>query len=109
MASFTGRLIDIAVGAIAITSIGIGAAAAADVPLQGPPAAAPDYYGNPPPAEAYPPPPAYAYPVPPPAFYYAPPAVAVVPGPYYYPVRYYGGPWGYGPYRGYAFRGRYRR
>ena len=108
MTSFTERFVSVVAGVAAIASIGIGAAAAADVPLQGPPVGAPDYYGAPP-AAAYPPP-AYAYQAPPPAYYYAPPAVAVVPGPYYYPGRYYGGPWGYGgPYWHYGYRGRFRR
>jgi hypothetical protein len=106
MRSFASCLIDAACGAIAITSLGLGTAAAADVPpLAGP--QPPGYYGGPPAGEGYPypPPAAYAYP-PPPAYYYAPPAVAVVPGPYY--PRYYGGGWGYGPYRGYGYRGRHR-
>jgi hypothetical protein len=130
MRSFASCLIDAACGAIAITNLGLGTAAAADVPPLAepqppgyyggspggevypyPPPAAYAYpppagYGYPPPAAyAYPPPPAYAYP-PPPAHYYAPPAVAVLPGPYY--PRYYGGGWGYGPYRGYEYRGRRR-
>ena len=115
MRSLTRRLVDAAIGTIAIIGVGIGMAAAADIPpLPGPPQAPeyyggpPQLYGNPPPPEAYPyapPAPAYAYPPPPPAYYYGPP-VAVAPQPYY-PRRYYGA-WGYAPYRGYWNRGHYR-
>jgi hypothetical protein len=118
MRSFTRRFFQAAVGAITIAGMGLGAAAAADIPpLQGPPPQAPgnyggppQYYGYPPADEGYPypppPPAAYAYP-PPPAYYYAPPPVAVVPGPYY-ARRYYDGGWGYGRYRGYLNRGYHR-
>jgi hypothetical protein len=82
-----------AFAAIVLTGLGVGTAAAADIPPQ------PPQYG---PGPAYPPPTVYA----PPPVYYAPPPVVVVPGPYYprrfgyglgpYP-RYYG-PYAYGPY-----------
>jgi hypothetical protein len=104
MRSFARRSIDAALGAITITGLGLGMAAAADIPpLQGP--EPPGYYGGPPANEgyAYPPPAAYGYP--PPAYYYAPPAVAVVPAPYY-PRYYYGGV--YASRRGYWYGGRRR-
>jgi hypothetical protein len=106
MRSFASRLIDAARGGIMIITLGLGTAVAADIPpLPGP--QPPGYYGSPRADEGYlyPPPAAYAYPAPP-RYYYAPPPVAVMPGPYY--PRYYGGVWGYAPYRGYGYRGRRR-
>jgi hypothetical protein len=106
MRSFASRLVDAARGAIMITSLGLGAAVAADIPpLRGP--QPPGYYGSPRADEdyPYPPPAAYAYPAPL-GYYYALPPVAVVSKPYY--PRYYGGVWGYAPYRGYGYGGRRR-
>ena len=96
-------IIAAAVCAGAMTCIGVGAAAAADIPAQPQPR---EYY---PPQQGYYPPqqgyveevsPDYVYPAPR-AYYYAPPpVVAVVPGPYYgprfYGPRFYGPRW-YGP------------
>jgi hypothetical protein len=110
-----------AFGAIAMSGLGIGCAAAADqAPPGGPeyyegqnygPAQPPAQYGYPPPAQyGYPPPVQYGYPPPavygyPPPVYYAP-RVAVVPGPIY-PRRYYGvGPYPYPRY--YARHGHWR-
>ena len=107
MHSVMKRLINIAVCAITTSRIGLGAALAADIPpLQGPTQAPPEY-NNPPAQGAYPYPPPAVYAYPPPAYYYGPPAVAVAPAPFY-PGRYYGGAWGYAPYRGYGYRGHRR-
>jgi hypothetical protein len=118
-----------AVGAIAWGSVGIGAAAAADIPVpESQRQAGPGYYGAPEeyygePAPVYrQPAPVYGYPAPPPVYgyYYGGPAVAVLPGPYYRRP-YYGGPVygvrrfapriarGYGPYGRPGIRGPYRR
>jgi hypothetical protein len=109
------------IGAVALGSLGIGSATAADIPTpqyQGQYYGGPQPYGGPPPEQAYAPPPvAYGYPPPPapPAYYeYEAPPPVIVPRPYYF-GRYYGpaygypyGVRGYGPYvaRGY---GRYDR
>ena len=118
IAILVNRSIAAAIGAIAFGNVGIGSAAAADIPttpqaqVQPPP---PDYYASPPVEEryVYPPPAVYGYPPPPPTSYYeyeAPPVV-VIPRPYYLGRHYgpvYGGyPYGvrsYGPHitRGYG-------
>lgn len=102
-----------AMGAIAWSSVGVGAAAAADIPMpEYQRQAGPEYYDEPPAAYQPPPPPVYGYPAPPPVYgyYYRGPAVAVLPGPYYRRPYYYGRPVygvrrfapriarGYGPY-----------
>jgi hypothetical protein len=117
MRNIMKRSIAAAIGAIALGNVGIGSAAAADIPtpqaqVQPPP---PDYYASPPVEEGYvyPPPVVYAYPPPPPTSYYeygAPPVV-IIPRPYYL-GRHYGPIYGdhaygvrsYGPYaaRGYG-------
>jgi hypothetical protein len=95
MRTVTKWIMAATISAGAVACVGIGAAAAADVPVpygqprQAPP---PGYY---PPEQGYvyrQPPPAYVYPAPPPVYYEAP-VVAVVPPvyePYYYGPRYYG-------------------
>ena len=118
MQNIMKRPIAAAIGAIAFGNVGIGSAAAADIPatpqvqVQPPP---PDYYASPPVEEGYvyPPPVVYGYPPPPPTSYYeygAPPVV-IIPRPYYL-GRHYGPIYGdrpygvrsYGPYvaRGYG-------
>src|SRR5262245_38489981 len=80
------------VSAGALTCVGVGAAAAADVPVP---------YSQPPQQgyvyrEA---PPTYVYPAPAPVYrYYEPPVVAVVPPPLYYYGRPYYYARGYGPH-----------
>lgn len=115
------RLPIAAAGTIALASIWIGAAAAADLPFAPQPQAPypqaqvqppPDYYPPPPPAQgyAYPPPVAYEYPPPPAAYYeYQAPPVVVVQRPYYW-RRPFGPVYGervYGarPYGAYVARG----
>ena len=116
MTDVVERFIPMVVGAIALGTLWIGSAAAADIPfpqaqVQPPP---PNYYPRPPIEEGYaPPPPAvYGYPPPPVSYYtYEAPPVVIMPRPYYF-GRYYGpfyngrpyGVRGYGPYiaRGYA-------
>jgi hypothetical protein len=117
MQNIMKRSIAAAIGAIAFGNVGIGPAAAADIPtpqaqVQPPP---PDYYASLPAEEGYfyPPPVVYGYPPPPPTSYYeygAPPVV-IIPRPYYL-GRHYGPIYGdhpygvrsYGPYaaRGYG-------
>ena len=97
MRDFVKWVIAATVGATALTCIGVGAAAAADVPVPQR-QAQPEYY---PPAEEH-----YVYPAPPPPvyrYYYGPPVVAVVP-----PIYPYYGPRWYGPRfaRGYGHYGR---
>ena len=118
MRNIINQSIAAAIGAIAFSSVGIGSAAAADIPttppqtqVQPPP---PDYYASPPVEEGYvyPPPVVYGYPPPPPTYYeYAAPTVVIIPRPYYLGRHYgpiYGGhPYGvpsYGPHiaRGYG-------
>ena len=89
-----------AVGAIALGSVGLGAAVAADI--RAPEAqqqAGPGYYGE---SEEY-----YCNPPDEQGYYYGAPAVAVLPGPYYrrpyyggpvYGVRRFGPRIAYGPY-----------
>jgi hypothetical protein len=100
MRNFRSRATAAAVGAIAISSVAIGSAAAADVPqgqLQPP---APEYYrgGSVEDRYVYQQPPAiYGYPPPPPVSYYeyGPPPIVVLPEPYYLRRHYalvYGGP-----------------
>jgi hypothetical protein len=100
-----------AVCATALTCVGVGAAAAADLPPQ-PREYYPPQQGYYPPQQGYVEevPPDYVYPAP--RAYYAPP-VAVVPapiyGPPYYGPRWYGPRW-YGPRFAYGHYGRgYRR
>jgi hypothetical protein len=107
------RPIATTIAAIAFGNVGIGSAAAADIPT--PPSQVqppPDYYTSPPAEEGYiyPPPGVYGYPPPPPTSYYeygAPPVV-IVPRPFYLGRRYgttYGDhPYVQGPYaaRGYG-------
>jgi hypothetical protein len=112
MRNFKGQAMAAAIGVIALGSVGMGAAAAADmVPEAELQAPSPEYYPNPrryysePPAQLYERPPvAYRY-APPPAYYaYGPrPGVVVVPEAYY-PRRHYGPVYGGRPYgfRGYA-------
>jgi hypothetical protein len=97
------RPIAATLAAIAFGNVGIGSAAAADIPtppsqVQPPP---PDYYASPPAGEGYiyPPPVVYGYPPPPPTSYYeygAPPVV-IVPRPFYL-GRHYGSIYGDHPY-----------
>src|SRR5580704_5131321 len=77
------------IGAVALGSLGIGSATAADIPTpqyQGQYYGGPQPYGGPPPEQAYAPPPvAYGYPPPPapPAYYeYEAPPPVIVPRPY---------------------------
>ena len=110
MRDFSTRTIAAVVGVIATCGLGIGSAAAADIPVrEAPPpqyGESQDYYGAPPIEERYVyrrPPAVYGYPAPPPGSYYeyGPPTVVVLPPPYYLRRPYaYGGP----PYavRGYA-------
>ena len=118
MRNIMNRPVAAAIGAIAFGNLGIGSAAAADIPttpqaqVQPPP---PDYYASPPVGEhnAYPPPVVYGYPPLPPTSYYEyeTPPVVVIPRPYYL-GRHYGPVYGdyaygvrsYGPHiaRGYG-------
>src|SRR5215470_723144 len=120
MRNIMNRPIAMAILAIAFGNVGIGSAAAADIPTTPPPQAQvqpppPDYYAGPPVEEGYvyQRPFGYGYPPPPPTSYYdygAPPVV-IIPRPYYLGRHYgpiYGGyPYGvrsYGPHiaRGYG-------
>ena len=99
-------------GVIVFASVGIGTAAAADVPEAELEAPSPEYnrppprYYGPEPGESYMPPPrVYGYPPPQPRAYssYGPPPVAILPEPYYLRRRYRLG-YAIGPYgvRGYG-------
>ena len=104
-----------AVGAIALGSVGLGAAVAADIRApeaqqqagSGYYGESEEYYGNPPVEQGYYRPAPRIYAPPPPVYYYGAPAVAVLPGPYYrrpyyggpaYGVRRFGPRIAYGPY-----------
>jgi hypothetical protein len=104
MRTVTKWIMAATISAGAVACVGIGAAAAADVPVPygQPRQAPPEYY---PPEQGYvyrqaPP----VYPAPPPVYrYYEAPVVAVVPPPVYY----YGyGPRWYGPRVAYGYYGR---
>src|ERR1700722_16115360 len=108
MTDIVQRFIPMVAGAIALGTLGIGSAAAADIPypqaqVQPPP---PNYYPRPPIEGGYAPPPVSYY-------GYEEPPVVIVPRPYYV-GRYYGpiynsGPYGvrgYGPYIAHGY-GRY--
>jgi hypothetical protein len=113
MRNIMNRPIAAVIGVIAFSNVGIGSAAAADIPTTPPQAQVqpppPDYYASPPVEEGYvyPPPVVYGYPPPPPISYYeyAAPQVVIIPRPYYLGRHYgpiYGGvPYGvrsYGPH-----------
>jgi len=104
-----------AVGVIALGSVGLGGAVAADIRVpEAQQQAGPgyygeseEYYGNPPVEQGYYRPAPRVYAAPPPVYYYGAPAVAVMPGPYYrrpyyggpvYGVRRFGPRIAYGPY-----------
>jgi hypothetical protein len=114
MRNFTSRATAAAVGAIAITSVAIGTAAAVFAPqgqLQLPP---PEYYRGGSVEERYvyqQPPAIYGYPPPPSVTYYeyGPPPIVVLPEPYYrrrpYGLAYGGPPYGVRHYAPYVARG----
>jgi hypothetical protein len=87
MRPFMTRSIASTLGAIAVTTVGIASASAADVPV------APAQRYSAPVEQEYvapPPPVVYRYAAPPPVAYYAPPPAVIVPGPYRVYRPYYG-------------------